>query len=207
MFGRESIWDAEIFMAAQASGQIDTVMQETRLFPPPAEFAARRASSRWPSIEALWDEAAADPPKFWAELAREELHWFKPFDAGARVERAVRPVVCRRPDERLVQLPRSSHLATARANRHGDYLGRRAGRQRQLTYQSCTARSASSPTCSSTLGIEPGDVVSIYMPMVPELAIAMLACARIGAVHSVIFARLFGRGDRRSQQRRRRQAA
>ncbi len=51
----------------------------------------------------------------------------------------------------------------------------------------CTARSASSPTCSKAQGIKPGDRVTIYMPMVPELAIAMLACARIGATHTVIF--------------------
>ena len=67
-------------MAAQAGGQIDTVMQEKRLFPPPKEFAANARIKSLEEYQKLWDRAAADPPKFWADLAREELHWFKPFE-------------------------------------------------------------------------------------------------------------------------------
>ena len=65
--------------SAAHSGQIDTVMHETRLFAPPAEFAQRARVKSLEEYQALWDEAAADPPKFWADLARDELHWFEPF--------------------------------------------------------------------------------------------------------------------------------
>ena len=90
-----------------SGGQIDTVMQEERLFPPPA--GVRREGerlARMKAYEELYERAKADPEKFWGELAREELHWFKPFTQGARVEGAVRQMVRRREDERLVQLPR-----------------------------------------------------------------------------------------------------
>ena len=65
---------------ADGSDQIDTVMKEKRLFAPPAEFASRARIKSLAEYQSLWDEAAADPEKFWADLAREELHWFKPFD-------------------------------------------------------------------------------------------------------------------------------
>ena len=65
---------------AESSGQIDTVMQEKRLFPPPKEFAARARIKSLDEYQKLWDQAALDPPKFWADLARDELHWFQPFE-------------------------------------------------------------------------------------------------------------------------------
>src|SRR3990172_2216713 len=66
-------------MAAQSGGQIDTVMQETRGFPPPSAFAAKARIKSLDEYQRLWDGAAANLPKFWSELARDELHWFTPF--------------------------------------------------------------------------------------------------------------------------------
>ncbi len=66
-------------MAQPASGQLDTVMQESRLFPPTREFSARARIKSLDDYQRLWDEAAADPPAFWAKLAKDELHWFEPF--------------------------------------------------------------------------------------------------------------------------------
>ena len=66
-------------MADAASGQLDTVMQEKRLFPPPAEFAANARIGSLEAYQALYDEAAADIEAFWAKQAQ-ELHWFKPYD-------------------------------------------------------------------------------------------------------------------------------
>src|SRR5438105_2335972 len=63
-----------------AGDQIHTVMQEKRLFPPPKQFAAQARIKSLDEYEALWDEAATNPPQFWADLAREELHWFEPFE-------------------------------------------------------------------------------------------------------------------------------
>ena len=67
-------------MSSGSTGQIDTVMQETRLFPPSPEFSAKSRIGSLEAYQRLYDEAKADPEAFWARLAREELHWFKPFD-------------------------------------------------------------------------------------------------------------------------------
>ena len=188
-------------MAEQVGGRVDSVMQESRLFPPPAEFAAKARIGSMAAYEKMWTEAAADIEGFWAQLAG-ELHWFEPYSKGAGVERAVRQMVCRRPDQRFVQLPRRPSRHAARKTRP-PFSGRASrATSGRSPISSCTAKSAGSPTCSRNLGISQGDVVSIYMPMVPELAIAMLACARIGAIHSRDFRRLFQRSDRRSEQRR-----
>ena len=164
-------------MAAPSSGKIDTVMQEDAALSSARRVRGRApASGRWPAYEELWNEAAGDIETFWGKLAG-ELHWFKPFRQSARLERAVRQLVRRRPDQRLVQLPRRASDRPRQEQGRPD-LGRRAGRQRacspirQLHHEVCQFANV-----LKKLGVSRGDVVSIYMPMVPELVIAMLACA------------------------------
>ena len=138
------------------------------------------------AYEKLWNEAAGDTERLLGQAGRRAA-LVQAVRQSARLERAVRQVVRRRPDQRLLQLPRRAPRHAA-AEQGGASSGKasRATRARS-PISSCTAKSASSPTCSRSWASKQGDVVSIYMPMVPELAIAMLACARIGAVHSVIF--------------------
>ena len=135
--------------------------------------------------EKMWNEAAGDIERFWGNMAG-ELHWFSAVHKGAGVERAVCQMVRRRQDECLVQLPRCAS-GNARAEQDGDHLGRRAGRTAHADLPATSRRSLQVRQRAEATGPEAGDRVSIYMPMVPELAIAMLACARIGAIHSVIF--------------------
>src|SRR5689334_18713664 len=66
-------------MATSSSGQLDTVMHETRLFPPSREFSSRARIKSLEEYQEIWDEAAADPTAFWSKLAKDELHWFQPF--------------------------------------------------------------------------------------------------------------------------------
>ena len=135
--------------------------------------------------QSLWDEAAADPEKFWADLAREELHWFEPFEKrwfGRSQLHSGLPAV----NQRFVQLPRF-HLAAGPGDRTAILWEGEPGDMRGLPTRNCIAKFAIRE-CAQAAWHQEGDRVSIYMPMVPELAIAMLACARIGAIHSVIFA-------------------
>jgi acetyl-CoA synthetase len=172
---------------SEQGDQIDTVMKEKRLFSPPKEFAKRARIKSLEEYQALWDEAAADPPKFWAELARNELHWFKPFDQA---------LVWNEPVAQWFAGGRTNvsyncldlNLAAGLANRTAILWEGEPGDTRRLTYAELHREVCKFANVLKQLGIQSGDRVSIYMPMVPELAIAMLACARIGAIHSVIFA-------------------
>ena len=156
---------------------------EQETFPPPDEFREAAVVSD-PSI---YDEAEADPEGFWAEQA-EALHWFREVGPGARlVEPAVRQVVRGRASSTS---PTTASTATWRPAGATGSPSTGAARR---------ARSATSPTPSSIAdvqrfanalkdrGIGAGDVVGIFLPMIPEVAVAMLACARIGAVHNVVF--------------------
>ncbi len=173
-------------MAANTSGQLSNVMQENRQFPPPAEFVDRAKIRSLGAYEKLWKEAAGDIEGFWGSLAA-ELHWFKPYDkvlewnepfakwfVGGQTNVSYNCL------DAHLGTPRSNKAALIWEGEPGDvsraHLPDAAPRGLQVRQ-----RAERSWACSK------GDVVSIYMPMVPELAIAMLACARIGAVHSVIF--------------------
>ncbi len=170
-----------------AGGQIDTVMQEARVFPPPADFAARAGIKSMEQYEALYERAKADPVAFWGELAREEMHWFEPFTEVLQwKEPYAKWFVGGKTNISYNCLDR--HLAGPRRHKAALIWEGEPGDQRTLTYAQLHREVCRFANVLKDRGIEPGDRVSIYMPMVPELAIAMLACARIGAVHSVIFA-------------------
>jgi acetyl-CoA synthetase len=171
-------------MADQA-GQLDTVMREERLFPPPQEFSNKARIGSLAEYEKLWKEAAADTEKFWGRLAA-ELHWFEPFQKVLEwKEPLARWFVGGKTNVSYNCL--DVHLGTPRQNKAALIWEGEPGDTRTLTYQQLHREVAKFAGVLRKLGIKAGDVVSIYMPMVPELAIAMLACARIGAVHSVIF--------------------
>jgi acetyl-CoA synthetase len=173
-------------MADSAGGQIDSVMHETRLFPPTTEFSSRARIGSLEAYQALYAEAAADPAAFWARLAREELHWFKPFDKALEwKEPYAEWFVGGQTNVSYNCLDR--HLSTARRNKAAIIWEGEPGDQRTITYQQLHREVCQFANVLKGLGVQKGEVVAIYMPMVPELAIAMLACARIGAVHSVVF--------------------
>jgi acetyl-CoA synthetase len=167
------------------SGQIDNVMHEDRLFPPSAEFVSKALISSPQQYEALYQAALENPEKFWGDLAREELHWFEPFSKALQWnEPFAKWFVGGKTNASYNCL--DAHLAE-----HADRIAIRwegePGDQRTLTYRELHAEVCKFANVLKKQGIKQGDVVSIYMPLTPELPIAMLACARIGAVHSVIF--------------------
>ncbi|HEX4147269.1 MAG TPA: acetate--CoA ligase [Pirellulales bacterium] len=172
-------------MSDEASGQIDTVMQESRLFPPPADFARHARIPSLAAYEKLWHEAADDLEGFWGRAA-DELHWFQPWQRVlAWNEPAAKWFVGGTTNASFNCLDR--HLGTPVQDKLALIWEGEPGDTRQFTYAQLHREVCQSANVLKSLGVSTGDVVSIYMPMVPELVIAMLACARIGAVHSVIF--------------------
>ena len=174
-------------MALPSTGQLDTVMQEDRVFPPSAEFRARARIKSMDEYQRLWDEAAADPAGFWAKLANDELHWFKPFGKALEWnEPFAQWFVGGQTNASYNCLDK--HVAEGRGDRTAFLWEGEPGDARRLTYAELLQEVCKFANVLKSLGVGQGDVVSIYMPLTPELPIAMLACARIGAIHSVIFA-------------------
>jgi acetyl-CoA synthetase len=172
-------------VATNPSGQIDSVLTEVRKFEPPAEFSSQAWIKSLAEHEALCKRAADDPEGFWAECAR-NLDWFKPFDkvlewkfpfakwfVGGTLNASYNCL--------------DRHLKGARRNKAAIIWEGEPGDSRVLTYQMLAEEVGRAANALKELGVEEGDRVAIYMPLVPEAAIAMLACARIGAVHSVVF--------------------
>ena len=168
-----------------AAGQIDNVMKEERLFPPPADFAAKARIGSMEEYEKLYRQAADDLEGFWGNLAC-ELHWFEPFQKVLQWDEPLAKwFVGGKTNASYNCL--DVHLQNHRRDKAGPHLGRRAGRYPRAHLPELHEEVCRFANVLKQLGVGRGDVVSIYMPLVPELAIAMLACARIGAIHCVIF--------------------
>ena len=170
---------------AISQANIDSILQETRVFPPPAEFSAQAHIKSLEEYERIYKEAKDNPEKFWGAIA-EELHWFKKWDkvlewnapwakwyVGGQINLSYNCL--------------DRHVHTSRRNKAALIWEGEPGDTRTLTYQQLLTEVQKFANVLKGLGVQKGDRVAIYMGMVPELPVAMLACARIGAVHSVIF--------------------
>ncbi|MBV9216488.1 MAG: acetate--CoA ligase, partial [Acidobacteria bacterium] len=165
--------------------EIESILNEDRVFLPPAEFAAGAHVKSFEEYERLYEEAAADVPAFWAKQA-ESLDWFKKWDKTLEWnEPFAKWFVGGKINISHNCLDR--HLATWRKNKAAFIWEGEPGSQRTLTYLQLHREVCRFANVLKKLGVETGDRVALYMPLVPELAIAMLACARIGATHTVIF--------------------
>ena len=166
---------------------IESVLQEQRLFAPPESLAAGARVGSMEAYRALVAKAEADPEAFWGEAARNELHWFEPFHT---VLDWSQPPFARWFEGGTTNLSFNCldrHLAGPRAEKVALIWEGEPGDVRTFTYRQLHAEVCKTANALKALGIGKGDLVALYMPMVPEAAIAMLACARIGAPHSVVF--------------------
>jgi acetyl-CoA synthetase len=170
---------------SSVTSNIDSVLHEERVFPPPENFRARADINSMEELERLREEARSAPEAFWARMA-EELRWFKRWDTVLEWEAPhARWFVGGKINIADNCLDR--HLSTWRRNKAALIWEGEPGEQRTLTYNQLHAEVCRFSNVLKRMGIERGDRVALYMPLVPELAIAMLACARIGATHSVVF--------------------
>jgi acetyl-CoA synthetase len=166
---------------AQPEQHIDALLSERRIFEPPPEFTARAVVND-PSI---YERAAADPERFWAEQA-ERLAWFKRWDTVLEWNPPfVKWFVGGTLNASYNCLDR--HVEAGGGDRIAYYWEGEPGERREITYAQMLEEVGRFANALKALGVRRGDRVAIYMGMVPELPIAMLACARIGAPHSVVF--------------------
>ncbi len=174
-------------MSQSAHGHLDHVLNEVRRFPPSAEFTSRAVIQSQEQYEDLYQRAASDPDAFWGQEGAEHLHWFEPFEKVCQWEMPhAQWFVGGKTNASYNCLDRN--VAAGLGDRRAIVWEGEPGDQRTLTYNELLQEVCRAAGALQELGIGVGDVVSIYMPMTPELIISILACARIGAVHSVIFA-------------------
>jgi acetyl-CoA synthetase len=165
---------------------IESVLQEDRQFPPSPEFSKKALISSAEQYEQMWQRAKENPAGFWGELATTELEWFKPFEQAMQGDMPeTKWFVGGKINASTQCLDR--HLKTWRKNKAAIIWEGEPGDTRTLTYQELHREVCKFANVLKLLGVQTGDRVTLYMPMIPELAIAMLACARIGATHSIIF--------------------
>jgi acetyl-CoA synthetase len=164
---------------------LDSTLHEHRVFPPPAEFAAKAHVKSLEEYETLYRRSIEDPQRFWAEIAS-ELHWFAPWTSvlewnppSARWFVGGKMNLCYNCVDRHALGDRKDKVAILWESEPGE--------ARTLTYGELYLEVQKFANVLKGLGVRKGDRVAVYMGMTPELAIALLACARIGAVHSVIF--------------------
>src|SRR5881397_2615072 len=142
---------------------IDSVLKEHRVFPPPEHLSRRASVPSRARYDELYRRSVEDPEGFWGEMAG-RLRW------TTRWERVL-----------------DWHLTGPRRNKAAIVWEGEPGDRRVLTYHALHREVCRFANVLKALGVKAGDRVGIYLPMVPEAAIAMLACARIGAIHSVVF--------------------
>jgi acetyl-CoA synthetase len=164
------------------SETIDSLLHEERRFPPSPKFTARAVAK-----PELYERAAADRLGFWADQARELLTWETPFTRVLDWDNA--PFARWFPDGRLNVAYNclDRHVEAGHGDRVAIHWEGEPGDTRTITYAQLTEEVKRAANALEALGIRHGDRVAIYLPMIPEAAVAMLACARIGAIHSVVF--------------------
>jgi acetyl-CoA synthetase len=184
-FPQKGAFMATLPASALANQDIDSTLREDRVFPPPEEFSRTAYIQNLADYEALYKKSIDDPESFWAGVAK-ELHWFKPWSKVLEWELpAAKWFVGGEMNLSYNCLDR--HLDGPRRDKTAIVWEGEPGEIRRLTFAELHAEVCRFANALKALGIQKGDRVAIYMGMTPELAIALLACARIGAVHSVIF--------------------
>lgn len=168
--------------------KIDVLMTEERTFPPSKEFSSRAHIKSMDEYEKIYKRSVEDPEGFWAEMAEKNLTWYKKWDRVLEYN-------FEKPEIKWFQGGKLNasyncldrHITTATRNKAAIIWEADSGTYRTYTYQQVYYEVNRFANVLKKHGVKKGDRVTIYLPMLPELAISMLACARIGAIHSVVF--------------------
>lgn len=173
-------------MPPPAESAIISVMNESRVFNPPKQFAKNALVKSEQQYLKSWRESVKNPKKFWGNIAKTSLEWMTPFKSvldwnppfakwfqGGKLNVSVNCL--------------DRHCLTEKRNKAALIWEGEPGDSRVLTYHDLLREVCKCANALKSLGIRAGDRVAIYMPMIPEAAIAMLACTRIGAMHTVVF--------------------
>ncbi|MFH1230419.1 MAG: acetate--CoA ligase [Planctomycetota bacterium] len=176
----------ELIEATEAPAII-SVMQEVRKFMPPKELAKKAHIKTMEEYKKLYKQSIDDPDTFWAERAG-ELHWFKKWTKvrdSDFADASIKWFINGKTNMSYNCLDR--HMETDTKKKVAIIWEGESGEVRKFTYEDLYNKVNKLASGMKKLGVKKGDRVTIYLPMIPELPVALLACARIGAIHSVVF--------------------
>ncbi|HSB32036.1 MAG TPA: acetate--CoA ligase [Candidatus Sulfobium mesophilum] len=167
---------------------IEVLMAENRTFPPSKEFSEKAHIKSFADYEKMYQKSVQDPDGFWAEMAEKQLTWFKKWDKVLEYDFS-------KPEIKWFQGGKLNvsyncldrHINKATRNKAAIIWEADDGSYKTFTYQQMYYEVNRFANVLKKHGVKKGDRVTIYLPMIPELAISMLACSRIGAIHSIVF--------------------
>src|SRR4030066_1153837 len=167
---------------------IQVLMSETRIFPPSEEFSRKAHIGSLEEYEKIYKRSIDDPEGFWADIAEKNISWYKKWDKVLEYDFGkpdIKWFIGGKLNASYNCLDR--HITSATRNKAAIIWEADDGSYKTYTYQQLYREVNRFANVLKKNGVDRGDRVSIYMPMIPELSIAMLACARIGAIHSIVF--------------------
>jgi acetyl-CoA synthetase len=177
-------------MSVEKTSSVKSLLTEERVFPPPQNFVEKARIKSREQYNELWRKSIECPDEFWGEMAEEHIEWFKKWEAVEEYSFQ---------DDVYVRYYRGAklnatyncldrHLNSWRKNKAAlIWQGEPMEESRTYTYAQLHREVCKFANVLKTMGVKKGDCVSVYLPMIPELVITVLACARIGAIHSVVF--------------------
>jgi acetyl-CoA synthetase len=178
-------------MADQKGGSMDSVYTEKRVFYPSKEFVEKARLKSMDEYKKMWERSIKDPAGFWGEMASKHIDWFKKWD-GAVEEYSFKDKIWLKyfvgGKLNITYNCLDRHLTTWRKNKAAlIFQGEPLEEAKTYTYQQLHREVCKFANVLKKFGVKKGDRVAIYLPMIMELPVAMLACARIGAIHSIVF--------------------
>ena len=174
-------------MTLDKKHSINNILEENRLFPPSKEFSDKSNIKSFEELQSLKKQSLENPTKFWESFANSEIDWFEPFQTVLDRENAPFFKWFKEGKLNITYNCLDRHIKNGIGNKTALVWEGEPGDNKKYTYQELLKEVCKASNALKSLGIKKGDLVCIYMPMIPEAMVAMLACARIGAPHSVVF--------------------
>ncbi len=174
-------------MTLDKKNPINNILEENRLFPPSKEFSDNSNIKSFEELQSLKKQSLENPTKFWESFANSEIDWFEPFQTVLDRENAPFFKWFKEGKLNITYNCLDRHIKNGMGDKTALVWEGEPGDNKKYTYQELLKEVCKASNALKSLGIKKGDLVCIYMPMIPEAMVAMLACARIGAPHSVVF--------------------
>ncbi|EEE39231.1 acetate--CoA ligase [Prochlorococcus marinus] len=174
-------------MSLDKKNSINNILEEKRIFPPSKKFAENSNISTQEELLSLKKQASDNPIQFWESFAKSELDWFKPFQTVLDNENAPFFKWFKEGKLNITYNCLDRHIKRGLGGKTALIWEGEPGDSKKYTYEELLKEVCKAANALKAIGVKKGDLVCIYMPMIPEAMFAMLACARIGAPHSVVF--------------------